>query len=110
MIDPSMARFGKTPAVLRIPGLKAETMVSKLTASVKATIPSAARKLTGCLRRQFQAEMALKSCDGQARRAERVFGWGRVWLESCGGPRRAERTPHRHSLLRQLLVTGTSQV
>jgi transposase len=53
-------------------------MVLELTESVKATIQSAARRLTGFLRRQFQAEMALKYCDGQARRAERVFGWGRV--------------------------------
>lgn len=57
-------------------------MVSELTASVKATIQSAARKLTGFLRRQFQAEMALKYCDGQARRAERVFGWGRAAVDT----------------------------
>jgi len=57
-------------------------MVPELTASVKATIQSAARKLTGFLRRQFQAEMALKYCDGQARRAERVFGWGRVVVDT----------------------------
>lgn len=57
-------------------------MVSELTASVKASIQSAARKLTGFLRRQFQAEMALKYCDGQARRAERVFGWGRAAVDT----------------------------
>jgi hypothetical protein len=57
-------------------------MVPELTASVKATIQSAARKLTGFLRRQFQAEMALKYCEGQARRAERVFGWGRVAVDT----------------------------
>jgi hypothetical protein len=48
-----------------------------LTESIVATIQSAARKLTGFRRRQFQAEMAVKYCDGQPRRAERVFGWGR---------------------------------
>lgn len=57
-------------------------MALELTASVKATIQSAARRLTGFLRRQFQAEMALKYCDGQARRAERVFGWGRAAVET----------------------------
>jgi hypothetical protein len=54
----------------------------ELTESVKATIQSAARRLTGFPRRQFQAEMALKYCDGQARRAERVFGWGRAAVET----------------------------
>ena len=53
-------------------------MLTELTESVKATVWSAARKLTGYLRRQFQAEMAIKYCEGSARRAERVFGWGRV--------------------------------
>jgi transposase len=57
-------------------------MVSELTESVKATIQSAARKLTGFLRRQFQAEMTLKYCGGQARRAERVFGWGRAAVDT----------------------------
>jgi hypothetical protein len=52
-------------------------MISELTESVVATIQSAARKLTGFRRRQFQAEMAAKYCDGQPRRAEGVFGWGR---------------------------------
>jgi transposase len=56
-------------------------MVSELTESVVATIQSAARKLTGFLRRQFQAEMALKYCEGRARRAEDVFGWGRAAVE-----------------------------
>jgi hypothetical protein len=32
----------------------------------------------GAARRSFQAEMTLKYCDGNARLAERVFGWGRV--------------------------------
>jgi transposase len=57
-------------------------MVAELTESVKAAILSAARKLTGFLRRQFQAEMALQYCEGQARRAERVFGWGRAAVDT----------------------------
>ena len=58
--------------------LRDETMLTELTESVKATIPLAARKLTGYLRRQFQAEMAVKYCQGSPRRAEQIFGWGRV--------------------------------
>lgn len=49
-----------------------------LTDDIIGTIRSAARKLTGFERRQFQAEMALKYCDGSARQAEAVFGWGRA--------------------------------
>ena len=52
-------------------------MLTELTESVRETIQSAARKLTGFRRRQFQAEMAIKYCRGNPRRAERVFGWGR---------------------------------
>ncbi len=53
-------------------------MLPELTESVKETIRSAARKLTGFVRRQFQAEVALKYCQGKAREAEKQFGWGRV--------------------------------
>jgi transposase len=52
-------------------------MLAELTRQVLETIQSAARKLTGYKRRQFQAETALKYCQGSARQAERVFGWGR---------------------------------
>lgn len=41
----------------------------------------AASKLRGAERRSFQAEMTLKYCEGSARNAERVFGWGRVNVE-----------------------------
>jgi hypothetical protein len=37
----------------------------------------AASKMTGAARRAFQAEMALKYCDGSARLAETIFGWSR---------------------------------
>src|SRR5438270_2875435 len=52
-------------------------MVEELTESTKQTVKSAARKLTGLRRRQFQAEMAIKYCQGHPRQAEEVFGWGR---------------------------------
>jgi len=52
-------------------------MLAELTESVQETIKSAARKLTGFRRRQFQAETAIKYCQGNPRRAEQAFGWGR---------------------------------
>jgi transposase len=53
-------------------------MITELTDAVRETILSAARKLTGFRRRQFQAEVAEQYCQGSARQAEQVFGWGRV--------------------------------
>ena len=52
-------------------------MFTELTEVVRETILSAARKLTGFQRRQFQAEVARQYCGGSARQAERNFGWGR---------------------------------
>ena len=46
-----------------------------------ADLRLAASQMTGATRRSFQAEMALKYCDGNARRAETVFGWGRHNVE-----------------------------
>lgn len=40
-------------------------------------LQSGVKRLTGHERRLFQAEVCLKLCDGNARRAERRFGWGR---------------------------------
>ena len=52
-------------------------MSDDLSQSVKETIQSAARRLTGFCRRAFQAEMTVKYCSGNPRRAERTFGWWR---------------------------------
>jgi Rhodopirellula transposase DDE domain len=52
-------------------------MSTELTESVKETILSASRKMTGFRRRAFQAEMTHKYCADKPRRAEQVFGWGR---------------------------------
>lgn len=41
----------------------------------------AASKMVGADRRAFQAEMALKYCAGNARRAEALFGWSRRAVE-----------------------------
>ncbi|MEC7417151.1 MAG: hypothetical protein VX420_02920 [SAR324 cluster bacterium] len=45
------------------------------------TIKDAASKLTGPKRRAFQAQVTLDDLEGRARRAERVFGWGRNTVE-----------------------------
>jgi hypothetical protein len=56
--------------------------VAELTEPMIESLQSAARKLTGFRRRQFQAEMTLKYCAGRGRRSERVFGWGRETVDS----------------------------
>ncbi len=46
-----------------------------------ALIRSGARRLTGFQRRASQAEVAVELCSGNARQAERRFGWGRETVE-----------------------------
>jgi hypothetical protein len=46
-----------------------------------ALIRSGARRLTGFRRRAFLAEVATELCGGNARLAERRFGWGRETVE-----------------------------
>lgn len=46
-----------------------------------ADIRLAASKMTGATRRAFEAEMTVKYCGGNARLAERMFGWGRHTVE-----------------------------
>ena len=46
-----------------------------------ADLRLAASHMTGATRRAFQAEMTLKYCEGNARRAEDLFGWGRHNVE-----------------------------
>src|SRR3982751_2218629 len=46
-----------------------------------ALIRSGARRLTGYQRRLFQAEVATALGGGNARQAERRFGWGRETVE-----------------------------
>jgi Rhodopirellula transposase DDE domain len=48
-----------------------------LTLSQIEDLRFASSQLLGAARRTFQAEMALKYCQGNARQAETVFGWGR---------------------------------
>lgn len=49
-----------------------------LDSTAVATIKSAAMKLTGFARRQFQAEVANTYCNGNPRVTETRFGWGRA--------------------------------
>jgi hypothetical protein len=46
-----------------------------------ALLCSAAKRLTGAEHRAFIAEVTEALCDGQPRRAERRFGWGRGTIE-----------------------------
>src|SRR5947209_2676936 len=52
--------------------------MAALREDVIQTIQLAAKLLTGSRRRQFQAETALAYCQGSARQAEKIFGWGRA--------------------------------
>lgn len=56
-------------------------MLVEISGMVVDSIKSAAKKLTGWKRREFQAETALNYCDGSPRTAERMFGWGREAVE-----------------------------
>jgi biotin operon repressor len=58
-----------------------ESTVLPLSASQIEDLRLASSKMTGVERRSFQAAMALKYCGGNARQAERVFGWGRDTVE-----------------------------
>ena len=51
-------------------------------------IRSAATKMHGSERRSFMAEMTLKHCGGNPRRAETVFGWSRTAVETGPGEKR----------------------
>jgi hypothetical protein len=53
-----------------------------LTEDVLQTIKSAAQLLTSYKRRQFQAETAVRYCNGSARLAEATFGWGRAAVDT----------------------------
>ena len=51
-------------------------------------IRSAVTKMHGSERRSFMAEMTLKHCGGNPRRAETVFGWSRTVAETGLGEKR----------------------
>ena len=92
-----------------------------------ADLRLAASHMTGATRRAFQAEMTLKYCDGNARRAEEVFGWGRQNIEvglaekrtgiEClslhaafsGRPRWEDQYPEAAQALRDLALAHSQQ-
>jgi len=92
-----------------------------------ADLRLAASKMSGATRRSFQAEMALKYCDGNARLAERVLGWGRNNIEvglaerrsgivcvgaqagNSGGKRWEEKHPEVAAALRKLAEAHAQQ-
>jgi hypothetical protein len=58
-----------------------EPTVLPLPASQREDRSLASAMLSGEERRSFQAGRALKYCQGHARQAERVFGWGRETVQ-----------------------------
>lgn len=98
-----------------------------LSSSQIADLRLAAAKMRGVKRRSFQAEMTLKYCEGNARVAERVFGWGRVNVEvglaeqrtgivcigaqsaSSGTKRWEDRYPEAAAALRQIAEAHAQQ-
>lgn len=92
-----------------------------------ADLRLAASHMTGATRRAFQAEMTLKYCDGNARRAEDLFGWGRQNIEvglaekrtgiEClslhaafsGRPRWEDQYPEAAQALRDLALAHSQQ-
>src|SRR5215468_8555892 len=95
--------------------------------SQMADLRLAASNMTGPTRRVFEAEMTLKSCDGNPLRAEAVFGWGRQTVvlglaerrtgiiclgaqAACSGRKRwEERHPEVAEALRQLADAHAQQ-
>lgn len=83
--------------------------------------------MSGVERRSFQAQMTLKYCNGNARLAERVFGWGRESVEVglaekrtgivcigaqaaySGAQRWEEKHPSAAAALRELAIANAQQ-
>jgi hypothetical protein len=92
----------------------------QLTEEVVSVIKDAAQKLTGFKRRQFMAKTTQDLLDGCARKAERVFGWGRETVkkglkemqtgfrcidnyQARGNKKTEERWPHLEQDIRDLV-------
>jgi DDE family transposase len=58
-----------------------ESTALPLSATQIEDLKLASSKMLGSNRRSFQAAMTLKYCEGNARQAERVFGWGRATVQ-----------------------------
>jgi hypothetical protein len=73
----TLPQLGDLPASLLVRATAMEGSIE----TFDALIRSGARRLTGFQRRAFLAEVAAELCDGNARQAERRFGWGRETVE-----------------------------
>ena len=52
-------------------------MIKKINNEIKELIDEAVKRLQGYERREYQAHIALEYLQGNARKTERVMGWGR---------------------------------
>jgi hypothetical protein len=70
-----------SPSIIPVSHPGRATLVEDTIERLDSLIRSGARRLTGFQRRSFQAEVAVELCGGNARQAERRFGWGRETVE-----------------------------
>ena len=56
-------------------------------------LKSAAQELRGSARRMFLSEVCDRLCGGNARRAEKRFGWGRATIKKGAAERLADKSP-----------------
>ena len=66
--------------------------LQQITSQQIADLRLAAAQMSGAKRRAFQAEMVEKYCAGNARQAERMFGWKRATVEVGLAEHRTEDT------------------
>jgi Rhodopirellula transposase DDE domain len=64
-------------------------MIEELSRTQIEELHRASSKMTGARRRAFQAEIALKYCNGSPRLTESVFGWSRSTVETGLGEKRS---------------------
>ena len=56
--------------------------ISEIAEDIKSIIKNAANKMSGAKRREYIGEITIKLLDGNARKAEREFGWGRETVKT----------------------------
>ncbi|MCD4844882.1 MAG: hypothetical protein K8R25_10390, partial [Methanosarcinales archaeon] len=56
--------------------------ISEITEDIKSIIKNAANKMSGAKRREYIGKTTIKLLDGNARKAEREFGWGRETVKT----------------------------
>lgn len=55
--------------------------ISKISEEAKEIFKKTAKKLSGTTKREYIATITIELLDGNARKAERVFGWGRATVK-----------------------------